>query len=74
MESSNQKSRPTPFANFPELKSLSMADYSRRVVRCHSGAHKPPRNNQTCRFELDAPPSISNQELGVLFPLQNSHA
>ncbi|MFS7959309.1 hypothetical protein Hanom_Chr08g00689581 [Helianthus anomalus] len=35
-----------------------MADYSTCVVRCRSGANEPPQNNQTCRFELDAPPSL----------------
>ncbi|MFS7917379.1 hypothetical protein Hanom_Chr03g00188341 [Helianthus anomalus] len=47
-----------PFANFPERKFLNMADYSTYVVRCRSGVNKPPENNQTCRFELDALPSL----------------
>ncbi|KAF5780551.1 hypothetical protein HanXRQr2_Chr11g0473151 [Helianthus annuus] len=61
-----------PFANFPERKSLNMADYSTCGVRCHSGANKPPQNNQTCRFELGAPPSLkinqSRTGYAIFFP------
>ncbi|MFS7910873.1 hypothetical protein Hanom_Chr02g00111321 [Helianthus anomalus] len=46
-----------PFANFPERKSLNMADYP-TCCTMSQRSKKPPQNNQTCGFELDAPPSL----------------